>query len=268
MKTLLCPIDFSPASRWCIKYAAQLAHDRDAKIVLVVSHPVFEKVPAGDWNQQELAFSTLEDWHDWVIHELQVRCETRKEIINNYRQLSMLSDQFDLMVLGLTKGKRGSILDYSGFDLLKVIRETLAPIVIVPENYEYRKIKRLLYAYDYHNDTNPPMQQIKWLSDWFGAEIVFISILPGDLPRKEEDKLNITADRINAQWAANKKIKFESIVYHDVSRCLEHYLSLWEENDLLVLSINHTTMLEKIWHKSVIRQLLKCGEHPYTVLHR
>lgn len=268
MKTLLCPIDFSILSRATTQYAARLAQEMDAKIILVAANPVIEKIPAGKWNRREEAFHVLDEWRDQIANQFHVPCETRKDIITSSKQLSILADEFDLLMLGLTKIKRGTIMDYAGFELLKIIRDTLAPILIIPDNYKFSKVKRLLYAYDYHSDASPALQQIKWLADWFNAEVTFISILPGELPLREEDRLNLTQDKISARWSTEKNLRFETIVYHNVSRCLEHYLSLWEKNDLLVLSVNHTSMLEKLWHKSVVRQLLKYGAHPYVILHR
>ena len=170
MKTLLCPIDFSNTARITLHYAALLAQERDAKLVLVVSNPVIEKMPAGEWSRKEVIDQSLEEWQDWVTRTLQVKCEVKKEVINSCKQLCVLSDEYDLMILGLTRDRHGAIKDYSGFDLLRIIRETLAPVLIVPAKYNYSKIKRLLYAYDYHDDVHPPLQQIKWLADWFEAE--------------------------------------------------------------------------------------------------
>jgi hypothetical protein len=270
MKTLLCPVDFSPSSKALARYAAQLASDMEAKVVLTATNPVLIRVPAGEWSKRDVALAHLDDWHDWIASEWHVHCDSRREVILNqpYKQLGILSDQFDMLLLGSQKNKSNWTQTYAGLDLLRVIRETLAPIMIVPEKYTYTKVKRLLYAYDYQNEPEPPLQQIKWLANWFKAEVTFISILPGELPVREEDKLNITQDKINAQWASEKQLRFETIVHDNVARCLEHYLSLWERNDLLVLSVNHSSMLEKLWHKSVVRQLLKYGTHPYVILHK
>lgn len=197
-------------------------------------------------------------------------CTVEKEIIldNVYKKISILSDHYDMMILGSSNGKSVKIQPSGGLDVIKSIRETLTPTLIVPDKCEYKKVKRLLYAYDYHHEPDPPMLQLRWLANWFGAEVKFISILPGEIPVNEEDKLHLLEDKIGHQWNSGKKLSFETIIYRNVARCLEHYLSLWEMNDLLVLSVNHRSMTEKIWYKSVVKQLLKYGTHPYIILHK
>jgi hypothetical protein len=269
MKTLLCPIDFSKSSETISQYVAQMAHDNEAKVVLAATNPRFDRVPAGDDLKSE-TIDRLGEWHDWITNRFKIPCTTEDVIIqnSNYKELSLLADHYDMVVVGLPQSKLGREQRWIGLDLIRTIQETLAPLLIVPEQYQYKKVKRLLYAFDYHHESEPPMMQLGWLANWFDAEVKLISILPEEIPAKEEDKFYNMVDNINHKWNPGKAISFETIVYHDVSRCLEHFLSLWEMNDLLVLSVNHQSLMQKIWRRSVVKQLLKFGTHPYLILHR
>jgi hypothetical protein len=113
-----------------------------------------------------------------------------------------------------------------------------------------------------------PLIQLQWLADWYEAEIRFISVLPSDISTKEQDKLSSIHKAIGNSWKGNNKVSFETIIYPDVPPCFEQYLSLREMNDLLVLSINHRNMLERFWHKSVVKGLLQYGKHPYLIIHK
>lgn len=64
MKAILCPVDFSKFPERVAEYAAQVAHDIEAKIVLVATNPRFDQVAAGDWDEKQVAVEHLDEWHD------------------------------------------------------------------------------------------------------------------------------------------------------------------------------------------------------------
>jgi hypothetical protein len=50
---------------------------------------------------------------------------------------------------------------------------------------------------------------------------------------------------------------------------LEHHLKLSDENDLLVLSINHQNILERVWHKRIVKGvLLHYSGYPILIIHK
>jgi hypothetical protein len=270
MKTMLCPIDSSPRSDRLVHYVGDLARDTQSKIYLIPAQASARKelVLAGT-NNDKPRHERLDELHDYLSSVKHVPCSIEEEPIagNAYKKLGTIADGYDLMAMPFTvTGKEKART--KGLDLTKILHETLVPLLLVPDPFKYEKVKRLLYAYDYKHEPEPPLIQLHWLADWFEAEIRFISVLPSDISTKEQDKLISIHQVIGNSWKGNNKISFETIIYPDVPRCLEQYLSLREMNDLLVLSINHQNMLERFWHKSVVKGLLQYGKHPYLIIHR
>lgn len=268
MKTILCPTDFSASADRVIKYAAQLAHDSESKLVLVNTQLKKEKLVAAGYEPNEDS-ERLGELHDLISSTYHVPCAEEEPIRGNiYKNLSEVADRYDLMVLAMQFGKNGAPQHSSGIDLVKMIQETLVPFLIVPDNYHYRKINRILYAYDYKHEPDPPLMALHWLADWFDVNIKFISIIQSDISIQEENQISLIQGKIAHNWHHSRKLDFESIVYDDVPQCLRNYLNRWSENDLLVLSVNHQNLLKRIWHKSVVKSLLTGATHPYMIIHK
>lgn len=266
MKTILCPVDFTPKSDRLLNYVTSLARDRNGKIFLVSTQETQKKelVLAGAHKNE---VGKLEELHDFISGVQGVPCGIVDESIsgNLYKKLGNIADNYDIMAMPIipsaSEGKTKNV------DLHKVIQDTLAPILVIPDHFHYQKIKRLLYAYDYKHETEPPIMQLNWVADWFNAEMVFITLMPGDTSVKEESKWTSIQFAIKNSWHGQKKISFETIVYPNLPNGLEHYLGLSHANDLLVLSINHQNILERVWYKRVVKGVLQYAKHPYLIIH-
>ncbi len=268
MKTILCPTDFTPSADSVSKYAAQLARDTDSKVILVATHPKKEKVAAGDFESNDDA-ERLSELHDLLAGIYHVACGEEEPINGNiYKKLSAVADHYDLLVLGSHFGKEDGRKYSSGIDLVKMIQETLVPFLIVPENFNYKKVSRLLYAYDYKHEPDPPLMALHWLADWFDVDVQFISVIPSNISVQEENNINQVQGKILHNWHHDRKLGIETIVYDNVAQCLKNYLNRWSEGELLVLSVNHQNLLKKIWHKSVVKNLLTDATHPYMIIHK
>lgn len=271
MKKILCPVDFTMSSEKVARYAAQLARDTKSKVILMATHEgKLAATVGGEGEDKGDAIEMLGEMHDLLKADYNIPCGVEEEIIsgNVSKKLGTVADHYDLTVLGSpNENGKAEFENSSGFDLVKIIQASLAPLLIVPENFKYEKIKRLTYAYDYSHEPQPPLGQLMWLATWFGAEVRFISILHNS-SRNEERKFEQLQTKIVSQWRPEIGISFESVAYEDVADCLDHYIGLWSDNNLLMLSINHRNILEKLWHKSVVKELLRCAKRPYLIFHK
>jgi hypothetical protein len=264
MKTILCPVDFTPQSDRLLKYVGNLAKDRGCKIYLISTNSAKKRElvveGSSSWNYK------LDEMHDYFSGIMGIPCAVIEESLsgNIYKKLGSLADSYDIMATLVSTLPDGGVND---INLKKVIQDTLAPILIIPDRFAYRPIKRLLYAYDYKHELEPPLMQLNWLADWFNAEIVFVTLLPGDSSLKEESKLNAIRSAIQHSWIGSHPISFETIVYPNLPKGFEHYLGLSDSNDLLLLSVNHQNILERIWHKRVVKGVLQYAQHPYLIIH-
>jgi hypothetical protein len=265
MKTILCPIDFTPRGKKLINYVANLAKERNCKIYIIPTQSVKKK---------ELAISgspgrsnKLDELHDYFSETMGIPCGIVDESLsgNLYKKLGNVADHYDIMAMMIYASS--SKEKVSDIRLKKIIQDTLAPILVVPDQFSYQPIRRLLYAYDYKHEREAPLMQLNWLAEWFDTEMVFVTLLPGDSSLREESKMNSIHSAIRHSWKGNHAISFETIVYPSLPKGFEHYLGLSQLNDLLVLSINHQNIMERIWHKRVVKGVLQISQHPYLIIH-
>ncbi|HWA32713.1 MAG TPA: universal stress protein [Cyclobacteriaceae bacterium] len=271
MKTILCPVDLTVFSDLTARYAAQIARDTRSRVVLVAASAGKKAALAGDWSEDKSELTDrLEELHDILKGDYQVACGIQEEVIsdNVYKRLNLLADEHDITILGMHSNQRALPTHAGGLDLIKMIRSALAPLLIVPEGYEYARVRRLLYAFDYKHEPTPPMNQLRWLTGWFGADLKFVSVIDTNMPARDRDNVAAIEHRIAAEWPDRDRLVFENIAFDDVTECLELYANLWKPGDLMVLSVNHRNMLEKIWHQSLVKRLLKRADHPYLIIHK
>lgn len=266
MKTILCPVDFTPESDRLLKYITSLARDRNGKIYLIATQEIKKRELVMTGGQRKVK-NRLDEIHDFITDVECVSCGILDESVsgNLYKKLGNIADNYDIMAMPINPSV--SREKANDVDLHKVIQDTLVPIMVIPDRFPYHKISRLLYAYDYKHETEPPLMQLNWVADWFDAEVVFITLMPGDTSVKEESKWTSIQFAIKNSWKGQKKISFETIVYPNLPNGLEHYLGLSNAADLLVLSVNHQNILERVWYKRVIKGVLQYSKHPYLIIH-
>jgi hypothetical protein len=265
MKTILCPIDFTPKSERLLKYVSSLAKDRNCKIYLISTQPVYKKelVVAGINKER----SRLDEIQDYLIETQGIPCGIVDEPItgNLSKKLGNVADHYDIMTIMIHVSPSNE--KPSDINLKKMIQDALAPMMVIPDRFTYQPIKRLLYAYDHKHEEEPPLMELKWLSEWFDTELVFVTLLPGDTSIKEENKLDSIRMAIKNSWHGSNPISFETIVYPNLPRGFENFLGLSNLNDLLVLSINHQNIMERIWQKRVVKGVFQYSQHPYLIIH-
>jgi nucleotide-binding universal stress UspA family protein len=264
MKTILCPVDSSPSSYRLVQYVGDLAKDLQAKVFLVAAQPTKRKALALAGLQDKSDHTHIDELHDYLSGIRHIPGGVEQEGLEGktYKKLGEMADRYDLLVMTNDPSNK------HGLDLTKTITATLVPLMVIPSEFRYRKNQRLLYAYDYQNEPEPPLVQLHWLADWFEADVRFLTVLPRHSKEEENEGLIAVQKRIANSWKGKRQVSFETTVYPDVPRGLENYVSLREQSDLLVLSVNHHNVLERIWHKSVVKELLHYTRHPYLIIHK
>lgn len=270
MKTILCPVDFTSATEQVSRYAAQLANEMHAKVVLVPTYTKPEKKTAlQKASVKHEITDRLGELHDQLAMVYHIPCAIDEENLsgNICKKLSQLADHYDMLMVGM-KPTQDNPVNSAGIDLLKLIHETLVPIYFVPEKAEHKRISRITYAFDPKQEPNPPLLTLYWLADWFDADVKFVSVLPTNISIRERSRLTTAQRFIENEWNSSRNLSFEAIVQDDIPSSLESHVWSGDRNDLLVLSVNHSRISERIWHKSVVKRLLKNALNPYLIIHR
>lgn len=268
MKNLLLPISPSARMSGLIKYVGSLAQDVHAKIALVSTETAKQKVYAmsGTHIDSEASNTRLDEIHDHLTHIMHVATVIEPEDIevDLYKKLGSMASRYEMMLvpLSLASNQLPKTLE-----LTKIINESQVPLFLIPEDYKYRKIKCLIYAYDYKHEPEPPINKLNWLASWFGAEVRFISVFTKDSLTKERDKVNELHIQLLKSWKGGNKVSFDTIVYPQIPKFEEHYLGLPESGDLQVLSVSHQNFLDRLLHRGLMEGI-QHSKYPYLIIHK
>lgn len=281
---ILCPVDFSEFSGLALKYAAALAWENDAKLV------VFHSIP-----DLALTLSSLEGNYQETVHEAiysrsnaqlqdflcaSVPANTRYEqkIATGSPTEAILKvaeeEQADLIVMG-THGHSGYERFFVGSVTNKVLHKALVPVLVVckPSHHfiqsdEYRpvQIDRILCAVDFEPNNARIAQVALSLARTYQSEISFLHVF------RDEPQ-----DPVQVQQATNKLkelVKPEEENWCKVDFLLKHgnivqnVLNTLNENKINLLVMGHHTRkpIEEYFLGSVAKNVVTESSCPVLVV--
>jgi nucleotide-binding universal stress UspA family protein len=175
MKTILAPTDFSSSSINAVNYAADMAVDIQAQLVLLnaVPFPISSPeipLPASIMDDLiELGNNEFEN----LVEDLKIRTKNKISISSEIivgsveRQIELVSMQKKplAIVMGIKPGKSFERA-LMGSSIFHTINHVPYPLMIIPENIRYSKIREIGLACDLEEvEESLPFESIKeWLS--------------------------------------------------------------------------------------------------------
>jgi nucleotide-binding universal stress UspA family protein len=163
MNTFLVPTDFSPAGLNAAEYAAQLAAQFGARLILF--HAYMMPTPV---SEVPYVMATVEDLQKENVAELQKVAEfieqRYKVAAGQIVRIGVPSDEIreltrehnvDLVIMGI-KGA-GGLDKIIGSTTINAVRKLKTPVLVVPHDANFRVIKDIVYATDFSYDVNPEL---------------------------------------------------------------------------------------------------------------
>lgn len=261
MKILL-PTDFSKLSKNAVHYAAKLAKELNAEIVLL--HVVYIDAPP----RVQVALKTPRIIDAMIENAIQnfeaLVKELRKEVGNKINVSYKIEkgnpiedvvetfaqhNDIDLIVMG-TKGASGLKKVLMGSVATATIRKSSIPVITVPEYARFKKIKQIIYASDMLA-VNKEINMLIQFARLFNSSIHLLHIVP-PASQKKIDRIRIKNELIS-------KYKYPKIYVHisvndDVQEAIEEYIA--DQNaDLLAMFTHKPTFFEILFGKSVTREM-------------
>ncbi|GEO04715.1 universal stress protein UspA [Adhaeribacter aerolatus] len=277
MKKILVPTDFSENAVTAANYAACLAKESGACLILLHT----------ETNQVAIAESTLVmDPDPTTISGCKLKLEEQAQqiqaeyLLNQpietlYRtgSLSLVlnqeikNNQVDLVVMG-TRGTTNFLGKLIGTNTAAFIKTAVCPVLVIPPKTAYGQIKRIGYAADFQSDERFFLHQLFQISEPLQAEVYVVNI------KSERQLKTVTDDQVLyyiQKEFPESNLHINQIRENDVVKGLQLFA---EQNDIQILAIamQDRNFLEDFFHKSVSRQLaleaqvpvLALPIHPYT----
>jgi nucleotide-binding universal stress UspA family protein len=186
MKKLLVPTDFSDTSKNAARFAVQMAADiQNAKIILI---HVSDKITGGsdgspltedDDDRRIILTQALSQLRDELLAVAQAPIEfvTEKgsslvDVLSRY----VRHQAIDMVIMGITGATRLEQI-FMGSNTLEMAKESACPVLIIPPDAKYRKIKNVVLASDFKEvDTTIPVAPLKATLDLFKPALHIVNV--------------------------------------------------------------------------------------------
>lgn len=186
MKQLLVPTDFSDTSKNAALFAAQMVADiQNAKIILI---HVSDKITGGsdgspltedDDDRRVILGQALTQLKEELLAVANVPIEfamekgsSLVEALSRY----VRHQAIDLVIMGITGATRLEQI-FMGSNTLDMAKESACPVLIIPPDAKYRKIKNVVLASDFKEvDTTIPVAPLKATLDLFKPNLHIVNV--------------------------------------------------------------------------------------------
>lgn len=263
MKTILFPTDFSPASTNALHYAAALAQDIHAALMIVhvFQIPVsMTDVPGAAITIDEIEAQTenqLEQLQHSVVNifphiQKVFTLATMGNITDELKDLSEHIQPFAL-VMG-SHGNSGLEKFLMGSTTLSSIRNIKFPIFVIPPGVHYKKIEKIGLACDMEEVANAlPLEKINSILEALHGKLYVLNV--SDQPSAENSTV------VLEKMLSDIPHEYHFIQKEDISEAIHDFAEM-NNIDLLIMIPKKYQWLELLIHKSTSANLLKYSHIP------
>jgi nucleotide-binding universal stress UspA family protein len=266
MKTILVPTDFSPSADNAALFAAHLAQQTSAGLMLVHVYQI--PVTMNDMPVMVLSADELRQSADEQLErqqrELQVqfpdisiRVESRLGSTND--ELEDICEEINPLVLVLgTHGMSGLERMLFGSTALSVMRHTQLPVIAVPKDHKRYGLRKIALAADLLDIAKIPTRKIVEITQTLGAELELVHVAP-HTERTHKDMQPLLQRLLPLQPACH------TVHNENVKTGLLQYL---EQNptDLLMVLPHEHNIVERLFFKLHTDDIVKNAPVPVMAI--
>lgn len=271
MKKILCPTDFSDAADGAIAYAAKLAQATNCELTLLHIHSIFDLSPLeiirGNQTVIEEIAERLEAQSKEVSKTFKILCYA--EVESSYSKLSSVigenGKRFDLLVMG-SDGPDDLYQFFGGTNTYNTITKSDVPVLVIPGGHVYAEIRKIVYAFDYLRERNLPLRRlVPWIKA-LKCELTVLQVMEEAYSKEAEDDLEELQFIISNLYRDDLNYTYDTIRSSDVAQSINSYI-LRNQPDALALCSVHRSLVERIFHKSIIKNISTVSSYPVFVFH-
>lgn len=274
MKRIMCPVDFSSAATNAVEYAGNLARDLNAELFLLYIQQVSVWqnaapmsggiLPDDVEDKAQAALEKLKVYSGFIQRKFKIRCDYAVKAymsgIEDSLGEEIWKERFDLVVMG-TNGAENLRQFFFGSHTYHVIRKTNRPLLMIPEEYAFKGIKKIVYATDYCPEDHDNLKSLLKLTAPYHPELTVLHISKAGGVISEE-VFRCFRDLMEDELGPKQPVRFERPVGDDVAGLLQKAML---QADMLVLLTRRYSLIERLFHRSVIRRLSFIAGYPILV---
>ncbi|MEO0468480.1 MAG: universal stress protein [Bacteroidota bacterium] len=259
MKTILIPLDLSPASRNAFRYALHFYKGQAVRLILLHVYTPGEMEPFVPIHMQH---ALIEAKHDLALEyfatlEQAVSAELLANKTFDYQiKLGTVSEQIlftarkekaDLVVVG-SHGSGGELgRNVFGSTATNIIQRAKMPVVVVPAEYNFTGIQKIAYATNFEQNDIRALDHVLEIAKESRARVYCVHI------RRHNDAVDTYKQLILREAYGSEmdidEIEFDSLESDNVAKGLLHY-TRQNEIDLLVMLTHRRSLIGQLFYRS------------------
>lgn len=239
MNTVIIPLDFSEVSYHAAEYAAEMYFHRPDIDVVLYHH-------ADDEDEQQTAQNLLDSLKNQLtpkIFNIETVVESGSNFIDQLADFAK-SRNTHLIIMGLT-GKTPRGFRFSGSNTLKMTEKAICPVLIVPMDASYRKIRNVLITSEMKSiEESAALSTVKKVLDEYKPDVHILNVdsshyisLTEDFKR-ERDKMEKQLAEFNPQFYFMRLYDFHESV---------NMFSKDKNIDMIIIAPKHHSFFEKLF---------------------
>jgi|SRR5690242_17893279 nucleotide-binding universal stress UspA family protein len=272
---ILVPTDFSSTAERAFRLAAEIASKSKGSIIFLHINekeeiPYFQTREERQEYKQQLEYKQLKRLQRLkrkvVKPFMNVFVSTiviNPPVVNKILQVAK-ENHIDLIVLG-TQGASGLKKTIVGSRASRVLEKSIIPVLVVPEKYDFKDPKEIVFATNYHRKDKPALAFSISLSKLFNAQVTVLHIQHLDLAERENAHLFSNYAYFLQRTFNDANLKFKQIKSKNIQQTLEQI----DEDfpvDILVMVRREKKFVEKIFLKSFTKNMACITTIPLLVL--
>ena len=273
MKKFLVPTDFSDTSKNAARYAVQMLENKPGTSITL--YYVFDTAAGSDGSlltedeldRQTILGRALGSMKDELSAIGSVQIETIAEhgssLIDNIERY-VRHNGIDMVIMGITGATKVEQI-LMGSNALKIAKEGVCPVMIIPPDAEYVEIKEVAFTSDFKDvDTTTPVAPIKALLDLFKPTLYIINV-------DSEHYVEITEEYKEQRTKLEKYFKaynpqFAFIRLFDFVEAINNFTND-HEIDLIITVPRKHSFLSNLFKTSHTKKLAYHSTVPIVAIH-
>lgn len=273
MKTIVVPTDFSPISLNAVNYAAEMARSLNAELSLLhiclLPITMYGKVPYPA-ESMDTHMSDAEEKILGIRNNIWKKTDGKVKIDVEVRMAATVYSELTnfckskkpyAVVMG-TQGNTAMERIFFGSNTIMAMRHLGWPLIVVPPEAKFPKIKKIGLACDFKNvDQTVPFSEIRDVVTQFNAELHVLHINGGDEKKFTIDKAIEVKPLQNMLGDLHPLYRF--LDYEDIENGLEEFAEV-NKLDLLIILPKRYNVIDKIFHQGHSKRMMLHTQLPFT----
>lgn len=263
MKTILIPLDFSPASNDAFRYGVAFAAEYQAKVVLLHVYSPGDFEPFVPVSMQTALMDEKEDLalEYFASIEQELSDELLKQVDLSFMirvgsaadQILRVSEELsaELVVLGRKKGNPMA-QQFWGNTATRIVQLISSPLLIVPQSAQYKGLKTIAYATNFESEDVQAIERVLKLANRHQATVHCVHI-----QKKQQEvpsfKQRVLKEAYQHEWTMHQLL-FDTREHQSVVTGLNDYLDE-KHIDMVVMLTHGRGVLSQIFHPSQTKQI-------------